>query len=138
MTLGGTAELRSRFNVDDEVLSRLHDSAFGAAGPVLPWSDRLSRFSVSWVGAFDAAVLVGFVHAVWDGGHHAFLLDTAVDPSCQGRGIGRALVAQLIADVTEAGCEWMHVDYEPHLKHFYEDSCGFGPTAAGLLRLADR
>jgi len=132
----GAVRLRSRFAVDDEVLSRLHDSAFGSAGPVLPWSERLSRFSVSWVGAFDDGKLVGFVHAVWDGGHHAFLLDTAVDPRYQRTGLGGALVAQLRADATAAGCEWLHVDYEPQLRPFYEDACGFGPTEAGLLRLS--
>lgn len=138
MTSSGPLRLRSRFAVDDEVLSALHGSAFGSAGPVLPWADRLSRLSVSWVGAFDDSALVGFVHAVWDGGLHAFLLDTAVDPAYQRRGLGRALVAQLINDARDAGCEWLHVDYEPHLKQFYEASCGFGPTAAGVLLLARR
>lgn len=133
-TLQGV-EVRSRFAVDDEVLSGLHDLAFGQSGPVLPWADRLRRHSVTWVGAFEGATLVGFVHAVWDGGHHAFLLDTAVHPGHQRRGIGAALVTRLVADVTDAGCEWLHVDHEPHLRPFYEDACGFRPTDAGLLRL---
>lgn len=128
--------LLSRFSVDDAVVSRLHDSAFGSAGPVLPWSDRLHRFSVSWVGAFDRTELVGFVHAVWDGGHHAFLLDTAVHPERQRQGLGTALVGQLVADIRAAGCEWLHVDYEPHLRTFYEEACGFGHTEGALLRLS--
>lgn len=135
MTPLGRVRLHSRSAVDDEVLSALHDSAFGSAGRVLPWADRLSQFSVSWVGAFNGSELVGSVHAAWDGGLHAFLLDTAVSPAHQRQGLGRALVAQLVADARDAGCEWLHVDYEPHLKQFYEDSCGFGTTAAGLLRL---
>jgi ribosomal protein S18 acetylase RimI-like enzyme len=105
VVLSREIELRSRFLVNDEELSHLHDSAFGSAGPVLPWSDRLARFSVSWVGAFEGPRLVGFVHAVWDGGHHAFLLDTAVRPECQRRGVGRALVERLVTDVKKAGCE---------------------------------
>jgi ribosomal protein S18 acetylase RimI-like enzyme len=136
MVQARAVEVRSRFGVDDETLSKLHDSAFGAPGPVLPWSARLSRFSISWVGAFDGADLVGFVHAVWDGGHHAFLLDTAVHPDYQRRGLGTALVTRLVAEVRAAGCEWLHVDYEPHLRHFYEGACGFGHTEAGLLRLS--
>jgi GNAT superfamily N-acetyltransferase len=136
MLLSHEVDLRSRFAVDNEVLSGLHNAAFGLAGPVLPWSERLARFSVSWVGAFDGARLVGFVHAVWDGGHHAFLLDTAVDPEYRRRGVGRVLVGRLVYDVRDAGCEWLHVDYEPHLRLFYEESCGFGATDAGLLRLA--
>lgn len=136
MLLSSPFEVRSRFDVDDVALSSLHDLAFGSAGPVLPWSERLDRFSVSWVGAFRGPELVGFVHAVWDGGHHAFLLDTAVHPDHQGRGVGSALVSRLVADVRSAGCEWLHVDYEAHLRSFYEDACGFGQTSAGLLRLS--
>jgi ribosomal protein S18 acetylase RimI-like enzyme len=138
MVLSHAFEMRSRFDVDDETLSMLHDSAFGTAGAVLPWSERLSRFSVSWVGAFDGPDLVGFVHAIWDGGHHAFLLDTVVRPAYQRRGLGGALVDQLVADVRAAGCEWLHVDYEPHLRSFYEGACGFGRTDAGLVRLSVR
>jgi hypothetical protein len=36
----------------------------------------------------------------------------------------------LVAEVTAAGCPWLHVDYEPHLDGFYR-GCGFRPTAAG-------
>jgi ribosomal protein S18 acetylase RimI-like enzyme len=82
--------------------------------------------------------LVGFVNACWDGGVHAFLLDTVVDPDYQRRGIGRLLVRTLVADATAAGCEWLHVDYEPHLHNFYRDSCGFRATEAGLLRLNEQ
>jgi ribosomal protein S18 acetylase RimI-like enzyme len=79
--------------------------------------------------------LVGFVHAIWDGGAHAFLLDTAVAPDHQRRRIGTELVTALIADLRELGLEWLHVDYEPHLDSFYHDTCGFRTTAAGLVRL---
>jgi hypothetical protein len=34
-----------------------------------------------------------------------------------------------------AGCEWLHVDFEPELRRFYLDACGFRPTDAGLIRL---
>ncbi|MGG7508462.1 GNAT family N-acetyltransferase [Plantibacter sp. YIM 135249] len=140
-------ELRVRFAVDDAVLTRLHERAFGASGQLaaaqaaepVPWAHRLERHSVAWIGAFEAGraghdELVGFVHAVWDGGEHAFLLDTIVDPSVQRRGIGRALVLRLREVVAEAGCSWLHVDFEPRLSGFYRE-CGFRPTEAGLLRL---
>ena len=128
-------EVRVRFAVDDEVLSDLHARAFGHPRTATqPWAARLERHSVSWVGVFAGLALVGFVHAVGDGGSHAFLLDTVVDPDLQRQGIGRRLVEVLVAEVTAAGCEWLHVDYEPHLDGFYR-GCGFGPTAAGLLRL---
>jgi hypothetical protein len=34
-----------------------------------------------------------------------------------------------------AGCEWLHVDFEDHLRGFYFDACGFTPTNAGLIEL---
>jgi hypothetical protein len=34
-----------------------------------------------------------------------------------------------------AGCEWLHVDFEDHLRAFYFDACGFVPTNAGLIEL---
>ncbi|WP_225852196.1 hypothetical protein [Micromonospora sp. AMSO12t] len=73
-------ELVSRFAVDDGELSALHARAFGGGDQVTPWRERLERHALSWVGAFDAGRLVGFVQVCWDGGAHAFLLDTAVDP----------------------------------------------------------
>jgi ribosomal protein S18 acetylase RimI-like enzyme len=130
-------ELKARFPVDDVELSMLHHWAFSPGSPdadvtVEPWANRLERHSVTWVGAFSAGRLVGFVHAVWDGGIHAFVLDTAVHPDFQRQGIGRDLVRTVTDEAVKAGCEWVHVDYEPHLADFYENSCGFRPTPAGL------
>ena len=128
-------ELRVRYPVDDTALTALHARAFGEApGDVQPWAARLARYSVAWVGAFADDDLVGFVHACGDGGAHAFVLDTVVDPRHQGRGVGRRLVERLVVEVRAAGCTWLHVDHEPHLADFYA-ACGFRPTAAGLLRL---
>lgn len=122
--------------VDDAELSALHHRAFAGDEPeeTTPWAARLAAHSVAWICAYDDGILVGFVHACGDGGRHAFLLDTVVEPSLQGRGVGRELVRRLIAAVREAGCEWLHVDYEPHLDGFYR-GCGFSPTSAGLVRL---
>ncbi|GAA3001462.1 GNAT family N-acetyltransferase [Kitasatospora albolonga] len=127
-------ELRVRFGVDDRELSELHARAFGAdAGPgVTPWASRLERHSLTWVGAFEADRLVGFVHAVWDGGRHAFVLDTAVHPDHQRLGIGKRLVDAVAEEAFRAGCDWVHVDYEPENAGFYEGACGFRPTPAGL------
>lgn len=129
-----TPELRVRFPVDDVALSRLHGRAFDGAQDVQPWAARLARYAVTWVGAFDGDRLVGFVHACGDGGEHAFVLDTVVDPAHRHRGTGRRLVRRLVTEVRAAGCTWLHVDVEPHLASFCA-GCGFGPTTAGLLRL---
>jgi GNAT superfamily N-acetyltransferase len=132
-----TVELRIRFPVDDAGLSALHHRAFSPDGAepdaaIRPWADRLERHSLTWVGAFSAGRLVGFVHVVWDGGTHAFILDTMVDPGYQRLGIGRDLVRTVTDEALTAGCDWVHVDYEPQYVSFYENACGFRPTSAGL------
>ena len=130
---------RVRGAVDDVALSALHDSAFGEPGPVLPWRARLSRHSLTWVEAYALdhpgdCRLVGFVNVAWDGGMHAFLLDTCVAPDRQGAGVGAELVRRAVDAARDAGCGWLHVDLEPQLEPFYA-RCGFSPTTAGLLRL---
>lgn len=88
--------------------------------------------SLAYVCAYNGDELVGFVNLAWDGGVHAFILDTTVHAAWQRQGIGQALVEHAVAVAREHGIEWMHVDFEPHLLPFYR-RCGFGPTEAGLL-----
>lgn len=117
-------------------LSALHARAFGYDHhSTTPWADRLERHSITWVTAHLADDLVGFVNVIGDGGAHAVLLDTIVDPHVQRAGIGRGLVERAVAEARALGCEWVHVDYEEALADFYERVCGFGPTRAGLRRL---
>jgi GNAT superfamily N-acetyltransferase len=125
-----------RFAVDDATLSLLHARAFGnEPSVVVPWAERLGRHSLSWVGAFVDDALVGFVNVAWDGGVHAFVLDTAVDPDFQHRGIGQALVRAAADEARSAGCGWLHVDFEEHLVDFYRAALPFQPTEALILRL---
>lgn len=98
--------------------------------------ERQLTHSLLWVCAYNQEELVGFVNVAWDGGIHAFLLDTTVHPEYQRRGIGKALVMQAARAAREANIEWLHVDYEPHLETFYHD-CGFSPTLAGLMNLRE-
>lgn len=107
--------------------------------PSVGWWARISANSLGWVGARDQdGLLVGFVNVAWDGGDHAFLIDTKTRGSSQHRGIGRELVRQAVVNAGFAGCEWLHVDFEPDLARFYLDACGFRRTDAGLIHLADR
>jgi GNAT superfamily N-acetyltransferase len=90
--------------------------------------------SLLYVCAYDGETLVGYVNIAWDGGMHAFLLDTTVHRGWQRQGIGGELVRRAAEAARERGMVWLHVDYEPHLDGFYR-ACGFSPTAAGLMRL---
>ena len=126
--------------VDDVSLSELHDVAFGGVtSGVQPWNARVHHHSLTWVEAIElddrgTCRLVGFVNVAWDGGTHAFLLDTCVALDRQRSGVGAELVQRAVDAARDAGCTWLHVDFEPHLEPFYA-RCGFSPTAAGLLRL---
>ncbi|MBA3290822.1 MAG: GNAT family N-acetyltransferase, partial [Actinobacteria bacterium] len=44
-------------------------------------------------------------------------------------------IAVAVAEARAAGCEWLHVDFDDHLRTFYFDACGFVPTNAGLIAL---
>jgi GNAT superfamily N-acetyltransferase len=90
--------------------------------------------ALAYVGAYLDGALVGFVRLAWDGSVHAFLLEPTVRPDLRRRGIGRTLVEQAVAVARDRGLEWVHVDFEPHLRDFYR-ACGFRPTDAGLIRL---
>ena len=104
-------------------------------GSPLPFyfADILSR-SLGHVCAFHEERLVGFVNIGWDGGIHAFILDTCVHPDFRRKGIATRLVREAETLARQRGAHWLHVDFEPHLEDFYR-SCGFRPTAAGLIKL---
>jgi GNAT superfamily N-acetyltransferase len=120
--------------VDAEV-NGLHAAGFGHAVGDDGWWARVNRHSLGWVCARDEGVLVGFVNVAWDGGAHAFVLDTVVSTSVRRQGVGARLVAVAGDQARGGGCEWLHVDFEEHLRGFYLDACGFRATAAGLIAL---
>ena len=99
------------------------------------WRDVVSAHSLGWVLARDDDVLVGFVNVPWDGLVHAWIQDTMVAASTRGRGVGTRLVALATDEARAAGCEWLHVDFDDHLRDFYFTACGFRPTNAGLIAL---
>ncbi|TKJ33374.1 GCN5 family acetyltransferase [Blastococcus sp. CCUG 61487] len=103
--------------------------------PVPGWWDRIRPHSLGWVTARVAGTLVGFVNVAWDGGDHAFLLDTKTRTDHQREGIGTLVVAAAAEQARAAGCEWLHVDFRPELRPFYLDACGFRETEAGLVHL---
>ena len=125
-----------RGQVERDELHALFVDAWGepVSEPDMP--RRLAAHSLGWVTARDDdGRLTGFVNVAWDGGAHAFLLDTTVAVRAQRQGVATDLVRRAMDGAREAGCEWMEVDFEPHLSQFYLERCGFQTTAAGLLKL---
>lgn len=119
----------------DPDLQALWLAAWGAPGPE-SFMPVLAR-SLAHFGASDGMQLAGFINVAWDGGSHAFILDTCVRPRYRRLGIATRLVAAARAAAMASGAEWLHVDFEPHLAPFYA-KCGFAPTMAGVIRLRSK
>jgi len=116
-------------------VNALHAEAFGHRVLDDDWRRQVQEHSLGWVCARDEGELVGFVNVAWDGGVHAFVLDTIVAVKARRRGIGKELVARAVEGARAAGCEWLHVDFDDDLRAFYFEACGFRPTNAGLIAL---
>lgn len=126
------------FLADAPVTNRRLNELFAASRAAHRWTDFEAALghSLGFVCAYSGGELIGFVNLAWDGGRHAFVLDTTVLPDLRGRGIGRRLVSMAVRVAEERRIEWVHVDFEPHLRGFYL-KCGFRPTEAGLVHLTE-
>jgi GNAT superfamily N-acetyltransferase len=126
--------LEWRGELGDAEMVDLVESYGGNAAP--GWWDTIRPHSFGWVTARDRdGLLVGFANVVSDGSDHAFLVDTKTRGEQQRRGIATRVVGLAAEHARETGHEWLHVDFEPHLRSFYFDACGFRPADAGLIRL---
>ncbi|HEX4490124.1 MAG TPA: GNAT family N-acetyltransferase [Acidimicrobiia bacterium] len=132
-----TYEWRGEF--DNDEANALHAEAFDTrvfSSDDWNWVAIAHAHSLGWVVArADDNTLVGFVNVLWDGLVHAWIQDVMVATSARGNDIGTRLVHEARAHATAAGCEWLHVDFDEHLRPFYFDACGFTPTNAGLIAL---
>ena len=129
-------DFRWRFAVTDDEVNGLTASYGGQPAP--GWWYRIRPHSLGWVTAHlpDESV-VGFANVAWDGCDHAFLLDPKTRLDYQRQGIATRVVRLAVEQAAQAGCEWLHVDFDDRdrLAGFYFDACGFRPTAAGLIQL---
>jgi GNAT superfamily N-acetyltransferase len=119
----------------NRALNALHSDGFDHEPFDDDWETQLDRHSLGWVCAYEGDQLVGFVNVAWDGAIHAFILDTLVATRYRRQGIGSRLVATAANEARKAGCEWLHVDFDPEHREFYLEACGFTTTDAGLIRL---
>ena len=125
-----------QYLVNSPVTSRQLNELFASSWEGHQWRDfePVLRRNLGYICAWRADELVGFVNLAWDGGIHAFVLDTTVHPQVRRRGVGRRLVKLAVEVARERGVEWVHVDFDGHLREFYYE-CGFRRTEAGLLHL---
>ena len=131
--IGVTYEWRGTF--ESAEVNLLHAEGFRHAVFDDDRRAQVDRWSLGWVCARRNGELVGWVNVPWDGGVHAFILDTVVAGSGRRHGIGTRLVAIAAENARAAGCEVLHVDFEDELAPFYLEACGFRPSPAGLIEL---
>ena len=133
-----TATYEWRGSFDNTEINALHAQAFGTRvfdSSEWNWVDQVERHSLGWVVARASGELVAFANVLWDGLVHAWLQDVMVTESVRHQGVGVELVRHARQGASEAGCEYLHVDFEDDLRPFYFDACGFTPTTAGLIEL---
>ncbi|PXX61583.1 acetyltransferase (GNAT) family protein [Nocardia tenerifensis] len=124
-----------RGDFENSAVNILHAEGFDHPVRDIDWLTQVHGHSLGWVCARRDGELVGFVNVAWDGGVHAFILDTVVSRELRRSGIGAELVAAAARGARAARCEWLHVDFDDHLRTFYFDACGFQSTGAGLIAL---
>lgn len=127
-------EFRTDYRPSDIELNALNAQAWAHEHVDQAYGAILDR-SLGYVCAFSDSKMIGFVNIAWDGGVHAFILDTCVAPKYRRRGVALQMVKIAIDVARDRGAQWLHVDFEPHLQSFY-DACGFRSTKAGLMRLS--
>jgi len=132
-------DYRWRGSFTNTEVNELHAEAFGTRvfdETEWNWEDLTARHSLGWVTARTNGNLVGFVNVLWDGLVHAWIQDVMVASSARHAGVGVCLVEHATDHARDAGCEWLHVDFDDELKEFYLDACGFRPSNAGLIDLS--
>ena len=126
-----------REEFDNFEINGLHAEAFETSDS-RDWRAAVTEQSLGWATARDGRHLVGFVNVLWDGLVHAWIQDTMVANAVRSQGIGTQLVNVARERAKDAGCEWLHVDFDGSLGDFYYKACGFSPTSAGLIPLQQK
>jgi len=80
--------------------------------------------SFAAIGVYDGEKLVGMGRAIADGASDAYIQDIVVLSSYRKRGIGAAIVRELVARLKAAGVDWIGLIASPGAAHFYQ-SLGF-------------
>lgn len=128
------AQVRYRTDLDGIAPEQLHGFFEGWPNPPTPQTHlRILRGSSAFVLAVDVASgrVVGFVNALSDGVLSAYLPLLEVLPAYRGRGIGRALVRRVLAELGDL--YMVDVTCDPDVVPFYR-SLGLRPATAASLR----
>ena len=97
MTPAGIEISSDPARIDADVVFRFLTTSYWATGRTRAVVDHSIRHSLCF-GAYDGASQVGFGRIITDQAVFAYLADVFVIEAYRGRGIGRALVAAMLAD----------------------------------------
>jgi spermidine synthase len=83
------------------------------------WIDALVKGSFCFVGAFAGSEMIGMGRAVSDGVSDAYIQDVVVMKDLRGRGIGAAIIREIVGFLRERRIGWIGLVAEPGTKPFY-------------------
>ena len=114
----------------DEVHRFLSSESYWARGRSRETVARLVRSADRVVGLYDGERQIGFARAVSDGVAFAYLADVYVLSAYRGRGLGVALVREIVENGPYDGCKWLLHTADAH--ELYR-KLGFGAPSERLM-----
>jgi GNAT superfamily N-acetyltransferase len=131
-------QLENGYELDDDRaridLDALHDylsnHAYWARGRSRPEVARLVGEAQRVVGLFHGAAQVGFCRCASDGASFAYLADVYVLPEHRGRGLGLALVREMVERSEYAHLKWLLHTRDAHALYA---KVGFGAPGERLM-----
>ena len=98
----------SKDRIDREEVHRfLSEVAYWALGRPRELQDRLIDTAARVVGVYDGARQIGFARAATDGNSFVYLADVYVLEEYRGRGLGEALVREMVENGDLANLRWL-------------------------------
>ncbi|KQJ94756.1 serotonin N-acetyltransferase 2, chloroplastic [Brachypodium distachyon] len=95
----------------------------------------LAHSEVAWVASAATGRPLAFARAAGDGVFNAVVWDVVVEPSCQGLGLGRAVMERLVAGLRLKGVGNIVLYAEPRVVGFYRP-LGFAMDPDGIRGMA--
>ena len=95
----------------------------------------LEHSEVAWLASSATGRPVAFARAAGDGVFNAVVWDVVVEPSCQGLGLGRAVMERLVAELRRKGVGNIVLYAEPRVVGFYRP-LGFAMDPDGIRGMA--
>jgi GNAT superfamily N-acetyltransferase len=113
-----------------EVHRFISEESYWAAGRPRETQDRLIDAAARVVGVYDGERQIGFCRAASDGTSFAYLADVYVLDAYRGRGLGEALVREMVDEGPLAHLRWLL--HTTNMHPLYR-KLGFGDPGAKLM-----